>query len=193
MTVTTVMTSARQHAAHARAEQIRLNVQRAAVLYVQAIVEKDWQALGYGGVPDWAAGEFGPDRFSAERRREIVALLTQAGYTTRQIAAATGAGHSTVNKDQRENGLLVPSPTARQQAALDSNALRRQQAAELAEQERLLAGQLLAQWADRELLLLRYIRNAGMPLAVVDDLIARLASYRDALAHARPRGKEEGS
>ncbi len=85
-----------------RAEQIRLGLQQTAVLYARAVAEKDWKALGYLSVKAWAAGEFGPDRFSTQRRKEIVALLTAAGYTQRQIAAATGASPGTVSKDQQE-------------------------------------------------------------------------------------------
>jgi transposase-like protein len=190
VTVTTItatpVAGERQRAAQDRAAQIRLNVQRAAVLYVQAVLEQDWQALGYGSVPAWAAGEFGPDRFSAARRREIVALLTGAGYTIRQIAAATGAARSTVNNDQGALGLEVPHPTGRQRAALDLNARRQREAAELADRERQLARQLLAQWADRELRLLQAVRDAAMPLPVLDDLLSRLAAYRKAVAEARP-------
>jgi transposase-like protein len=97
-------------AAADRAEQIRLGLQSTAVLYAKAVEEEDWRVLGYRSVTDWATKEFGPDRFSAERRKEIVALLTDAGLTVRQIARATGAGKSTVARDQREAG-PVPDGT----------------------------------------------------------------------------------
>lgn len=93
--------SLQQHAAE-RAEQIRLGLQQTAVLYAKAAAEEDWRVLGYPGITAWAAGEFGPDRFSAERRKEIVAMLTRGGYTVRQVEAATGAGHGTVIRDQQE-------------------------------------------------------------------------------------------
>lgn len=105
-----VVTTPARVAAADRAEQIRLGLQSTAVLYARAVSEEDWRVLGYSSVADWAAKEFGPDRFSAERRKEITALLTDAGFTVRQIAKATGAGKSTVARDQREAG-LVPNGT----------------------------------------------------------------------------------
>lgn len=105
-----VVTTPARVAAADRAEQIRLGLQSTAVLYAKAVDEEDWRVLGYSSVTDWAAKEFGPDRFSTERRREIVALLTDAGFTVRQIAKATGAGKSTVARDQREAG-SVPDGT----------------------------------------------------------------------------------
>lgn len=105
-----VVTTPARVAAADRAEQIRLGLQSTAVLYAKAVDEEDWRVLGYRSVADWAAKEFGPDRFSAERRKEIVALLTDAGLTVRQIAKAAGAGKSTVARDQREAG-SVPSGT----------------------------------------------------------------------------------
>lgn len=100
--------STRQEATQ-RAEQIRLGLQQTGVLYAQAVAEHDWQTLGYTSITQWARCEFGPDRFSTERRQEIVSLLTDAGLTVRQIAQATGAGRSTVNRDQAARG--VPNGT----------------------------------------------------------------------------------
>ena len=86
-----------------RAEQIRLGLQSTAVLYARAVEEEDWKALGCTSVKDWAAKEFGPDRFSPERRKEIVVLLTATSkMTVREIAAATGTSPATVTRDQRE-------------------------------------------------------------------------------------------
>ncbi len=102
----------RQVEAANRAEQIRGGLQQTAVLFAKAIVERDWRVLQYESVGDWAVSEFGPDRFSTERRREIVSLLTKAGLTQRAIAAATGADHSTVARDQaRAGGADAPQET----------------------------------------------------------------------------------
>jgi transposase-like protein len=92
----------RQQDANDRAEQIRLGLQQTGVLFARAIAEHDWRVLQYESVGDWAVSEFGPDRFSADRRKEIVNLLTKAGLTQRAIAAATGASQQTVNRDQAE-------------------------------------------------------------------------------------------
>lgn len=93
----------RKQAAHKRAEQIRGNLQEAAVAYSVAITEEDWKVLGYKNIKVWNVAEFGPDRFSTERRKEIHALLTAKGLTQRQIAKATGTSQSQVKRDQAEN------------------------------------------------------------------------------------------
>jgi hypothetical protein len=92
-----------QQKAALRAEEIRLGLQSTGVLYALAVKERDWDILHYESVGAWAAGEFGPDRFNAERRQEIVKFLTQAGLTQRAIAAATNSSHQTVGRDQRAN------------------------------------------------------------------------------------------
>lgn len=84
-----------------RAEQIRLGLQQTGVLYAKAIEDRDWQTLGYMSVTQWARCEFGPDRFSAERRKEIVGLLTDAGLAQREIAQAVGVSQPTVMRDQQ--------------------------------------------------------------------------------------------
>ncbi len=118
-----------------RAEQIRLGLQQTALLYTQALTEGDWHTLGYRSIDDWRRGEFGPDRFSRERRQEIVSLLTQQNWTQREIAKATGASQAQVMRDQHQagepngspaltppgsdpTGLTAPAPSPRQQAAI---------------------------------------------------------------------------
>lgn len=116
-----------------RAEQIRLGLQATAVLYAKAVIERDWQVLGYRSLTAWAAGEFGPDRFSPQRRKEIVALLSAAGYTQRAIAAAARTSPATVMRDQQQAaGASLETPEAdnlplapRQRAARDREAARR--------------------------------------------------------------------
>jgi transposase-like protein len=113
-----------------RAEQIRLGLGQASVLYAQAVAAEDWRILSYASEADWAAGEFGPDRFSVQRRQEIVAMLTSSGYTQRRIAAVTGVDSGTVSRDQaviraaQDSATLVPV-SARQRAALAREARRR--------------------------------------------------------------------
>jgi len=124
-------TAQRKRTAAGRAEQIRLGLQSTAYLYATAVTEEDWKTLGYASIRAWNAAEFGPDRFSIERRREIHALLTARGLTQRQIAAATGSGAGTVARDQQTNGMSHSAPdgapaTPRQQAARDREASHRQ-------------------------------------------------------------------
>jgi hypothetical protein len=120
-------------AATARAEAIRLNVQQAGVLYTKALELDDWKTLKYTSLRAWAQGEFGPDRFSAERRKEIVAMLSKAGLTVRAIAAATGTHHRTVERDQEEarganapRDSPAPEQTPRQTAAKTREATKRE-------------------------------------------------------------------
>lgn len=103
-------TTARRQEAAGRAEQIRLGLQSTAVLYAQAVAERDWHTLGYRSLTAWTVAEFGPDRFSPERRKEIVALLTAAGHTQRAIAAVAGTSQSTVKRDQQAAGESAGSP-----------------------------------------------------------------------------------
>jgi hypothetical protein len=118
-----------------RAEHIRLGLQQTAVLYAQAVEEQDWKVLGYRSVDGWAQAEFGPDRFSAPRRREIHQLLHTTGMTYRKIAQATGSSPPTVMRDIRNTGngvtdVTEPAPTQpnpRQQAARDREQRRRDQ------------------------------------------------------------------
>jgi hypothetical protein len=119
----------RKREAAQRAEQIRLDLQGAGVLYAKAIVEEDWKTLNYKSVKAWAEDQFGPDRFTPDRRKEIAeihVLLGKAGLTTRAISDVTGAGKSTVARDQWKAG--VPSGTEaspRQEAARDREAAKR--------------------------------------------------------------------
>jgi hypothetical protein len=59
------------------------------------------QALGYESWDDYCVAEFhgAALRLPRERRREAVATLSEAGLSVRAIAAATGAGRSTVGRD----------------------------------------------------------------------------------------------
>jgi hypothetical protein len=101
-----------------RAEQIRGGLQETAVLYAKAVEAEDWRILGYTSISKWATEELGAHRFTTEARKGIVTMLTGAGYSQRKIAAATGAGKSTVNRDQHEAGAPDGAQdTPRQQAS----------------------------------------------------------------------------
>ncbi len=122
----------RKRVAAERAEQIRLGLQSTAVLYAKAVVEEDWQVLGYSSIGAWREAEFGPIRFKAHFRQEISALLTAKGWTVREIEAATGAGKSTIARDQQGVPSGTPEPpdqTPRQKAARRREEARREAAA----------------------------------------------------------------
>jgi hypothetical protein len=127
----------RKQLAASRAEQIRLGLQSAGVLYAAAVKEEDWKVLGCNSVQDWNRKEFGPDRFSPDNRKRLVGMYSAWGWTTRQIEAATGASHGTVVKDRAEaRGQDRPQEhpesniielSARQQAAYEREAQRARQ------------------------------------------------------------------
>lgn len=104
--VTTPADKKRITEAKRRAERIRQGINKAIDLYVEAVTAQDWRYMTdtdghpYESVKAWSQGEFGPDRFSTEKRKELVGLFSQAGYTVREIADATGASKSQVSRDQ---------------------------------------------------------------------------------------------
>lgn len=69
-------------------------------------------ALGYKSWDDYCKGEFhgAQLRLPLDKRREVVKTLTEAGLSTRAIAAAVGASRPTVMKDQKQLGKIDPVP-----------------------------------------------------------------------------------
>ncbi len=67
----------------------------------RAYLGRAWLALGYPSWDELCAVEFGTAqiRLPREERREVVASLSEAGMSTRAIAAATGSHQETVVND----------------------------------------------------------------------------------------------
>ena len=67
--------------------------------YAAAVLEKDWDAMGYASVEEWREAEFGMFRMLPEARREAAQLMLEGGQAVRGIAAATGAAERTIQDD----------------------------------------------------------------------------------------------
>jgi hypothetical protein len=70
----------------------------------EARASKDDVVLGYASWTAYVAAEFGGQlaELGREDRRDVVAILSQAGMSSRAIAPIVGADHSTVVRDLRQ-------------------------------------------------------------------------------------------
>jgi len=95
-------------AATERADRIRAGLRKWTELVEDikaAFAARDWDALGYSSWDSYVAGEFGqflPRFGSGDERRQIVMDLSDAGLSTRAIAAATGTSKSSVSRTTQE-------------------------------------------------------------------------------------------
>jgi hypothetical protein len=120
-------TVAQVSAAQQRAGRIRSHVAGAAQEYAQAVLDRDWDVLGYAGVAGWAADQFGAHRFARETRQQVAEILSASGQTVRQIAAATGVSKSVAGDDvSRVRKPDTSSHNRRSQAASQREERRRQ-------------------------------------------------------------------
>lgn len=92
--------------ARARADRIRASAVAVADWLSDirgAYASRDWESLGYATWHDYLEGEFGEHRVSlpVEERREVVAVMSRAGMSTRAIAPALGVSQRTVADDVR--------------------------------------------------------------------------------------------
>lgn len=90
-----------EETARALTEQIRECVEHAWELIEQAFLSRAWTALGYATWDEYCAAEFDGARIRIPRedRAEVVASMREIGMSTRAIAAATGLGYGTVQRD----------------------------------------------------------------------------------------------
>lgn len=86
--------------ARALTDQIKDQLETVWELVKRAYLSGAWYVLGYESWDAYCAAEFTGQqlRIPREQRREIVASLSEAGMSTRQIAAATGLSHMTVSR-----------------------------------------------------------------------------------------------
>lgn len=91
-------------AARELTDRIRTHLEVACELIKQAFTSRAWSALNYGSWEDYCAGEFDNARVRIPRedRAEVVASMREIGMSTRAIAAATGLGYGTVQRDLSE-------------------------------------------------------------------------------------------
>lgn len=81
--------------------KISEHVNTAWELIKRAYHGRAWEVLGYPTWDEYCQAEFGGSRIRLprEERQEVVASLREAGLSVRAIAAATGLGKSTVDRD----------------------------------------------------------------------------------------------
>ena len=127
--MSTEMEAQARAAAEARAGRIRSHLADAAAEYATALLEKDWRTLGFESVTAWSAEMLGDQQFTPEARQNIAIMLSDHGWTVRQIAPVTGASRSAIGRDlvsrsgtQQEDGQASSSP--RQRAARQREARR---------------------------------------------------------------------
>lgn len=85
--------------------RIRQCVSVALVEIKKAYAGRAWIALGYDSWADLCAAEFGEHiQLPRDERKAVTAELRAEGMSTRAIAAATGANHSTVVRDLAPTG-----------------------------------------------------------------------------------------
>lgn len=94
-------------------DRIKVGVEAVWDLITTAYTERAWAVLGYQSWDDYCTREFGTSRLRLprEERQEVVASLRESGLSIRAIAAATGLGRGTVEREVEEpvpNGTPEP-------------------------------------------------------------------------------------
>jgi len=132
--VTTAVVAIDEAAARRRQERIRLmastvreGIDKIGALVDEAKASNDHEALGYASWTAYLADTLGaePLRLDRNKRREVVALLSGEGMSTRAIAPIVGAGLATVHRDRVATGVpdgtpvrgLAPTPAVIEQVA----------------------------------------------------------------------------
>lgn len=98
-----------------RLDTIADNYEAVMPMIREALEEGDHATLGYRSPGEYLADRFGKalSRLPVIVRREFVGELTDAGLSTRAIAAVTGTSHETARKDQMAGvNTLTPEPAA---------------------------------------------------------------------------------
>ena len=82
-------------------DRIKVGVEAIWELVKQAFQSRAWAALGYDSWDDYCTREFGTSRIRLprEERQEVVASMREIGMSVRAIAAATGSGTRTIQRD----------------------------------------------------------------------------------------------
>lgn len=99
-------------------ERIRSGLNELWPLVLRAFQEDAWKALGYASWNDYCTAEFKGVKLALPRdeRRLVIESMRDAGMSQREIAAGTGLGRSTVNRE-----LGVPNGTPEPQIADDDS------------------------------------------------------------------------
>ena len=93
-----------------RVDRVKSGVERIWDDLVVLYRERAWSVLGYQSWDALCDAEFGGTRIALPRqqRQEVVCDLREAGMSTRAIASAVGATHTTVQRDLDAAGTFVP-------------------------------------------------------------------------------------
>ena len=90
------------------------NLEQVLPLIGEALTRRAWESLGYVSPQAYVSERFAGSlaRLSPDVRRPVVAQLSAAGMSTRQIAPVVGASHMTVKRDLvRPVTPVTPAPT----------------------------------------------------------------------------------
>lgn len=95
-------------------DSIADNLEQVIPLIGEALTRDAWRALGYSSATAYVSDRFANafQRLPLEVRRPVVAVLSGAGMSTRQIAPVMGIAQQTVSDDQRSQvtGDRSPAP-----------------------------------------------------------------------------------
>lgn len=86
------------------------NLEQVLPLIGEALTRRAWESLGYVSPQAYVSERFAGSlaRLSPDVRRPVVAQLSAAGMSTRQIAPVVGVTHKTVVKDSQSMREVVP-------------------------------------------------------------------------------------
>ncbi|WP_326768601.1 hypothetical protein OG978_32420 [Streptomyces sp. NBC_01591] len=98
--------------ARALTDRIKIAVEGTWLLIQEAYTSRTWAVLGYSTWDVYCTEEFGTTRLRLprEERQEVVASLRESGLSVRAIAAATGIGYGTVQREVASSGDPSGSP-----------------------------------------------------------------------------------
>lgn len=111
--VETTATDLTADEARAVTDRIRQTSEIVWAQIIKAYRGRAWLALGYSSWDQYLDAELGDIRVQLPReaRREVVASLSEAGMSTRAIAAATGVNFATVSRDLTGVANATPDPS----------------------------------------------------------------------------------
>lgn len=82
-------------------DRIKVGMEEVWELIKEAYTSRVWVSLGYSSWDDYCDREFESSRVKLprEERQEVVSSMREIGMSTRAIAAATGAGYGTIQRE----------------------------------------------------------------------------------------------
>jgi hypothetical protein len=97
-------------AARALTDEIRRDLSNLWGKILRAWEGRAWDAMGYTGWQEYVSAEFDTNHLSLPRdeRANVVAMLSNAGMSTREIGAATNLSHPTVIEAKKTGGRNLP-------------------------------------------------------------------------------------